>query len=98
MMEHSIYSILSPEGFASILYKDAKKSKEAAEVMKITSKELFALGVIDRVIKEDIPLTVDGMDTVVEDLTSNIDDFFEKYTSKSKAEIAEDRYNRFRKF
>ena len=80
------------------MYKDAKKSKEAAEVMKITSKELFALGVIDRVIKEDIPLTVDGMDTVVEDLTSNIDDFFEKYTSKSKAEIAEDRYNRFRKF
>jgi len=98
MLEHSIYSILSPEGFASILYKDAKKSKEAAEVMKITSKELLALGVIDRVIKEDIPLTVDTMDTVIEEMVSNMDDFFEKNSSKSKEEIAEDRYNRFRKF
>ena len=98
MLEHSIYSILSPEGFASILYKDAKKSKEAAEVMKITSQELLALGVIDRVIKEDIPLTVDTMDTVIEEMVSNMDDFFEKNSSKSKEEIAEDRYNRFRKF
>jgi acetyl-coA carboxylase, carboxyl transferase, beta subunit len=98
MLEHSIYSILSPEGFASILYKDAKKSKEAAEVMKITSKELLALGVIDRVIKEELPLTVDTMDTVIEEMVSNMDDFFEKNASKSKEEIAEDRYNRFRKF
>ena len=98
MLEHSIYSILSPEGFASILYKDAKKSKEAAEVMKITSKELLTLGVIDRVIKENIPLTVDTMDTVIEEMVSNMDDFFEKNASKSKEEIAEDRYNRFRKF
>ena len=98
MLEHSIYSILSPEGFASILYKDAKKNKEAAEVMKITSKELLALGVIDRVIKEELPLTVDTMDTVIEEMVSNMDDFFEKNSSKSKEEIAEDRYNRFRKF
>ena len=98
MLEHSIYSILSPEGFASILYKDAKKSKEAAEVMKITSKELLGLGVIDRVIKENIPLTVDTVDTVIEEMVSNMDDFFEKNSSKSKEEIAEDRYNRFRKF
>ena len=98
MLEHSIYSILSPEGFASILYKDAKKSKEAAEVMKITSKELLGLGVIDRVIKEELPLTVDTMDTVIEEMVSNMDDFFEKNASKSKEEIAEDRYNRFRKF
>ena len=98
MLEHSIYSILSPEGFASILYKDAKKSKEAAEVMKITSKELLALGVIDRVIKEELPLTVDTMDTVIEEMVSNMDDFFEENSSKSKEEIAEDRYNRFRKF
>ena len=98
MLEHSIYSIPSPEGFASILYKDAKKSKEAAEVMKITSKELLGLGVIDRVIKEELPLTVDTMDTVIEEMVSNMDDFFEKNSSKSKEEIAEDRYNRFRKF
>ena len=98
MLEHSIYSILSPEGFASILYKDAKKNKEAAEVMKITAKELKELGVIDRVIKENLPLTVDTMDSVVDELSSNIDDFFEKTAVKSGEEIAKDRYNRFRKF
>ena len=52
MMENSIYSILSPEGFASILWKDGSKSKEAAEVMKITAQDLKAFGIIDRIIKE----------------------------------------------
>ena len=66
--------------------------------MKITSKELLGLGVIDRVIKEELPLTVDTMYVVIEEMVSNIDDFFEKIDSKSKEEIAEDRYNRFRKF
>ena len=98
MLEHSIYSILSPEGFASILYKDAKKNKEAAEVMKITAKELEELGVVDRVIKENIPLTIDTIDDVVDELSSNMDDFFEKNAAKSGEEIAKDRYNRFRKF
>ena len=98
MLEHSIYSILSPEGFASILYKDAKKNKEAAEVMKITAKELKELGVVDRVIKENIPLTIDTIDDVVDELSSNMDDFFEKNAVKSGEEIAKDRYNRFRKF
>ena len=98
MLEHSIYSILSPEGFASILYKDAKKNKEAAEVMKITAKELKELGVVDRVIKENIPLTIDTIDDVVDELSSNMDDFFEKNAAKSGEEIAKDRYNRFRKF
>lgn len=98
MLEHSIYSILSPEGFASILYKDAKKNKEAAEVMKITAKELKELGVVDRVIKENIPLTIDTIDDVVDELSSNMDDFFEKNSAKSGEEIAKDRYNRFRKF
>ena len=52
MLENAVYSILSPEGFASILYKDASKSQEAAEKMKITSTELKRLGVIDSIVKE----------------------------------------------
>lgn len=52
MLENSIYSILSPEGFASILWKDSLKAKEAAEVMKLTAKELLNMGIIDKVIKE----------------------------------------------
>lgn len=98
MLEHSIYSILSPEGFASILYKDSKRNKDAAEVMKITAKELLGLGVIDRIIKEDIPLTLNTMGGVLEELIENIDDFLKKSASRSKEEIAEDRYKRFRKY
>lgn len=52
MLENAIYSILSPEGFASILYKDASRAKEAAENMKLTADDLFELGVTDGVIKE----------------------------------------------
>ncbi len=52
MLENSVYSVLSPEGFASILYKDATKNKEASEKMKVTAKDLKKLGIIDDIIKE----------------------------------------------
>ncbi len=52
MLEYSIYSVISPEGCAAILWKDAGKSKDAAEALKLTSKHLISLGVIDRVVKE----------------------------------------------
>lgn len=52
MLEHSIYSILSPEGFASILWKDGSKAKKAAEVMKITAQDLYEYKIVDRIIKE----------------------------------------------
>ena len=48
MMENAIYSILSPEGFASILWKDSKKADEAARVMKITARDLLELGIIEK--------------------------------------------------
>ena len=52
MLENAIYSILSPEGYASILWKDASRTKEAAEKMKLTAKDLYELKMIDHVIKE----------------------------------------------
>ncbi|MBE6009842.1 MAG: acetyl-CoA carboxylase carboxyltransferase subunit alpha [Lachnospiraceae bacterium] len=52
MLENAVYSVLSPEGFASILWKDAKRSKEACEVMKMTAEELYAGGLCDQVIPE----------------------------------------------
>lgn len=52
MLENAIYSVLSPEGFASILYKDSSKNEEAAEKMKITAKDLKQLEIIDEIIKE----------------------------------------------
>lgn len=54
MMQHSIYSVISPEGCASILYRDAAKAKDAAEAMKITADDLLKLGVIDQIVKEPI--------------------------------------------
>lgn len=54
MLEHAIYSILSPEGFASILWKDAKRAKEAAEIMKITAQDLLEYNIIDKVILEPV--------------------------------------------
>jgi acetyl-CoA carboxylase carboxyl transferase subunit alpha len=52
MLEHSVYSILSPEGFASILWKDASRAKEAAQKMKITAQDLLAMGLVDKVLPE----------------------------------------------
>ncbi|GAA0077949.1 acetyl-CoA carboxylase carboxyltransferase subunit alpha [Clostridium sp. CTA-5] len=52
MLENAVYSILSPEGFASILWKDSKRAKEAAEVMKITAQDLKNFGIIDRIVRE----------------------------------------------
>ncbi len=54
MMEHSIYSVISPEGCASILWKDAEKMREAAEAMRLTASDLHSLGVADRVVKEPL--------------------------------------------
>ena len=52
MLENAVYSILSPEGFASIIYKDAKKAPQASEIMKLTAQELFTAGLVDGVIAE----------------------------------------------
>ena len=68
MLEHSIYSVLSPEGFASILYKDASKAKEAAEDMKITSEHLLNFGIIDRIVKEPIG----GAHKDIDEMSNNI--------------------------
>lgn len=52
MLEHSVYSVISPEGLSSILFKDVSKSREASEVIKLTSKDLYDLNIIDKVINE----------------------------------------------
>ena len=98
MLEHSIYSILSPEGFASILWKDSKRAGEAAGVMKITAKELKALGVIDRVIAEEEPAGIDSMPQLKESLDKAIREFMDRWCSLGGEATAEARYTRFRRF
>ena len=98
MLENSIYSILSPEGFASILWKDSTKAKEAAAVMKLTASDLYAKGIIEQVIPEPENLTPESMWQVAERLNDKICTFLQKYTSLSEEELLETRYARFRKF
>ena len=96
MMENSVYSILSPEGFASIIWKDSKKAKEAASVMKLTAKDLKKLGIVEHVIKEEEPLTRENMYLVCERICEGIKGFFIKYMNCETETLLERRYERFR--
>lgn len=88
MLENSVYSILSPEGFASILYKDANKAKEAAENMKITAEDLKKFGVIDEIIKEPDETNL---------LRKYIKESLDELSKLSSNELLEKRYDKFRK-
>ena len=96
MLENSIYSILSPEGFASILWKDSSKAKEAAEVMKLTAENLKAQGIVERVFAEPEEYIVQNMDVVIRQMDEPIEEFLMKYKSLSEQELIEHRYERFR--
>ena len=98
MLENSVYSILSPEGFASILWKDSTKAKEAAAVMKLTASDLYQKGIIEQVIPEPENLTPESLWQVTERLDDRIRVFLKQYTILSEEELLEMRYARFRKF
>lgn len=97
MLENSIYSILSPEGFASILWKDSTRANEAAETMKITAEELLKAGIIDRVISEGDTMNQEDYSEVGRQLKIGIEEFIKKYEKISPQQITEERYERFRK-
>lgn len=97
MMENSIYSILSPEGFASILWKDSKRAQEAAEVMKITAQDLKRLGIIERIIPEFPVVCKENMGRVATYMKRKIADFLLEYQQLDENELIEKRYKRFRK-
>lgn len=98
MMENATYSVLSPEGFASILWKDGKRAKEAAEVMKITAKDLLKLGIIEKIIPEYGGADDEALSSIAVYMHKCIREFLESYEGKSGEEIAKARYERFRKF
>ena len=98
MMENAVYSILSPEGFSSILWKDSKRAKEAADSMKLTAADLKKAGIVERVFEEPAHFSKDQMEDVAEALRSQIDQFLSKYGSMDSIELCEHRYQRFRKY
>ena len=97
MLENSIYSVISPEGFASIIWKDGKKADEAAGLLKLTANDLEELNIIEKVIGEPEELTIENMDSVIEEIKEGIEVFLDNYTNITKEEIVASRYKRFRK-
>lgn len=96
MLENSIYSILSPEGFASILWKDASKAKEAAEVMKITAEDLKEFNIIDKIIKEPAGGAHKNLNKMAETLKENIINEIEILKKYPLDILLDKRYNKFR--
>ncbi len=97
MLENSIYSVISPEGLASILWKDSSQAEKGAGAMKLTAEDLLSLGVIDEVVKE----TLGGAHRDVEFTTKNIEKFIskelEKLSPMNIEELIDNRYKKFRK-
>ena len=94
MLENSIYAILSPEGFASILWKDGSRAMEAAELMKITSHELLEMDVVDKVISE---AGLSGKE-LIKSVKKELQDELAILLQKPLEELLEERYQRFRKY
>lgn len=97
-MENATYSVLSPEGFAAILWKDGNRASEAAKVMKITAQDLKELGVVEEVIEEQEPACIDNILEISEKMKGMICDFLERYDKMTPEQIVNQRYERFRKF
>ena len=94
MLENSIYAVLSPEGFASILWKDGSRAMEAAELMKITSHELLEMDVVDKVITEAGLSNQDLIASIKQELVTEL----EELSKLSVDKLIEQRYQRFRKY
>ena len=96
MLENATYSILSPEGFASILWKDSSKAKKAAKGMKLTAGELKEMRIVEKVFSEPETYTVESMEPVVAEIRRGLEKFLEAYRDMDGEKIARQRYDRFR--
>ena len=100
MLENAIYSILSPEGYSSILWKDSSRFKEAADRMKLTANDLYDMGIIETVIKESIEnytIEKELFKNITDKIKQEIQTTVQELKSKTKDEIVEERYQKFRK-
>ncbi|MEM9053864.1 MAG: acetyl-CoA carboxylase carboxyltransferase subunit alpha [Pseudomonadota bacterium] len=95
MMEHSIYSVISPEGCASILYRDAAKAKDAAEAMKITARDLKRMGVVDDVVKEPVGGAHRDTEKAVKAAGKAIQKALDALNGLSELELKQQRRDRF---
>lgn len=98
MLENSVYSILTPEGYASILWKDNSRAAEAAEKMGLTAEELYKQEIVEKIIAEDEPVTRENMQDICLVLEKNITNFLTTYLKKSGKSLVNERYKKFKKY
>ena len=96
MLENSVYSVLSPEGFASILWKDASRSEEACEVMKLTAQDLLDLQVIDAIVPEPAGGAHEDPQTVFQTVDSYLRRALDEMQGMTGTSLARERYTKFR--
>ena len=96
MLENAVYSVLSPEGFATILWKDSNRANEACELMKLTAHDLYEYGVIDGIIREPLGGAHRSPGVVYRDIDEMLVRELRKFKGKSGSEVARDRYEKFR--
>lgn len=96
ILENAVYSILSPEGFASILWKDSKRAEEAAGVMKLTAQELKEAGIVEWIFREPEEFTVKNMKYATSEIEKYLTNFIQKYQAIPTETLIEKRYQRFR--
>ena len=97
MLEHAYYTVISPEGCASILWRDASKAATAAEALKITSEDLYALNVIDGIVKEPLGGAHCNYDKIGNDLKETIISAIDELEKVEPSKLRDDRYNKFRR-
>ncbi len=95
MLEHSVYSVISPEGCASILWKDAEKMREAAEALRLTAQDLKKLGVTDRIIPEPLGGAHRDRGATIAAVGKAIDDMLKELTGKTRKALVKDRREKF---
>ena len=96
MLEHAYYTVISPEGCASILWRDAARFADAAEALKITSKDLLELGIIDEEIPEPLGGAHNDYNETANNMKNSIINAISQLVEKSPQELKNDRYNKFR--
>ena len=98
MLEYAVYSVISPEGCASILFRDASQAEYAAEKLKMTAKDIVQLGIADAILPEPVGGAHNEWSTVAETIKTAALEEIKKFSKLSPEKIKEHRYNKFRSF
>lgn len=97
MLENAVYSVISPRGCASILWKDASREKDAANTLKITAEDMIEFGVAESIIKEPSGGAHNNFEIMAENISNYLEKTIKKLSQESIANLLENRYNKFRK-